>query len=138
MATSLADATILIVEDNADNLFIGIELLRRAGAHFCDGRASGQQLFKLIEALGDRPIDVILLDLQIPREDGYAILKRIRDAPSLAQARVVALTANVMAHDVERARQAGFDGFIGKPLSKNRFPQQINRILQGESVWEPR
>lgn len=138
MSNSLSNATILIVEDNPDNLFIGIEILRRAGARYCDGRPSGQQLFKLVETLGDQPIDVVLLDLQLPQEDGYAILTKIRDVPRFASARIVALTANVMTHDVERARAAGFDGFIGKPLSRHRFPDQVIRIIQGESVWEPR
>jgi two-component system cell cycle response regulator DivK len=48
------------------------------------------------------------------------------------------MTANVMVDDVERARAAGFDGFLGKPIDLRRFPLQITRILQGERVWEPR
>jgi two-component system cell cycle response regulator DivK len=41
-----------------------------------------------------------------------------------------------MQHDVERVREAGFHGFIGKPLDHNRFPDQIRRILAGKSVWD--
>ncbi|MBA3532292.1 MAG: response regulator, partial [Ardenticatenales bacterium] len=51
---------------------------------------------------------------------------------------VVAVTANDMPQDVAKARQAGFNGFIGKPLSSKRFPEQIRRILRGEAVWEAR
>jgi two-component system, cell cycle response regulator DivK len=137
MSKRPAEAVALIVEDNPDNLFIGLELLRRAGVSYYNGRPSGRQLFDLLETI-DRPIDLILLDLQIPEQDGYTVLKQIRATPRLQGTRVVALTANVMVDDVAKARAAGFDGLIGKPISKLRFAQQIERILQGEPVWEPR
>lgn len=137
MAVPMNEAVVLIAEDNPDNMFIAIELLRRAGVRYCNGRASGRQLFKVI-ASQDRRIDLILLDIQIPHEDGYAILRQIRDTPTLRDTRVIAFTANVMSEDVERARSAGFDGFIGKPISHTRFAEQVRRILQGEVVWEPR
>jgi two-component system cell cycle response regulator DivK len=131
------EAVVLIAEDNPDNMFIAIELLRRAGVWYCNGRASGRQLFKVIETQ-NRTIHLILLDIQIPHEDGYVILKQIRANDRLAGTRVVAFTANVMPEDVQRVRDAGFDGFIGKPIDHHRFPKQIERILAGESVWEPR
>ena len=137
MPVPLNQAVVLIAEDNPDNLFIALELLRRAGVEYCNGRASGRQLFKLLETW-DRPVDLILLDIQIPREDGYAILEQIRAAPGLQATRVAAFTANVMVNDVERARAAGFDGFIGKPIDHHRFPSQVARILAGKDVWEPR
>jgi two-component system cell cycle response regulator DivK len=137
MTADLADAVILVAEDNPDNLFIALESLRRAGVGYCDGCASGLQLFNLIANLG-RPVDLVLLDLQIPVEDGYAILARIRSAPRLRDTRVVALTANVMPDDLAQARAAGFDGLIGKPISRRRFVLQITRALMGEGVWEPR
>ncbi len=137
MAPSLADAAILVVEDNADNLFIALELLRRAGVAYCGGCASGPQLFERIAALGRR-IDLILLDLQIPVENGYTILERIRALPHLRDTRVVALTANVLPHDVARARAAGFDGLIGKPVNRRRFAGQVGRALAGEELWEAR
>ena len=80
--------------------------------------------------------DLMLLDLHMPREDGSMLLRRIRDVPRLANTRIVAVTANVLPMHVEQAREAGFDGFIGKPIDRHRFPQQIKRLLRGESVWE--
>jgi two-component system, cell cycle response regulator DivK len=134
-----SDAVVLIVEDNSDNLFIASQLLRTTvKPRYVNGRASGRQLFKLIETLEDKPIHVILQDIQIPHEDGYTILKQIRVHPRLKDTLVIAVTANVMPEDVERAMLAGFDGFLGKPLDRNRFSGQMTRILQGESVWEPR
>jgi two-component system cell cycle response regulator DivK len=134
-----SEAVVLIVEDNADNLFIASQLLRTTvKPRYVNGRASGRQLFKLVESLDDKPIHVILQDIQIPHEDGYTILKQIRVHPRLQDTQVIAVTANVMPEDIERAMLAGFDGFLGKPLDRHRFSGQIERILQGESVWEPR
>jgi two-component system, cell cycle response regulator DivK len=139
MTISASEATILVVEDNADNLFIIIDILRGdLHVKYTNGRASGQQLFKLLETNHQLKPDLILLDLQIPYEDGYKVLTRIRQHPRLEGVRVVAVTANVMAQDVTKARQSGFDGFIGKPIDADRFPCQVQRALDGEAVWEPR
>ncbi|HET9224924.1 MAG TPA: response regulator [Roseiflexaceae bacterium] len=131
-------ATVIVVEDNADNLFIVMDLLREdLGVRYCNGRASGRQFFKLIETNPQSVPDLILLDIQIPYEDGYAVLRQIRTMPALNATKVVAVTANVLPQDVERVRQAGFDGFIGKPIDADRFPEQITRVLGGTAVWEP-
>lgn len=137
MAVNPNEAVVIIIEDNPDNLFIVEDMLRsEVRVKYCNGRASGRQFFKWFETHQVKP-DLILLDLQIPHEDGYKVLQRIRADQVLGQTRVVALTANVMPDDVERAHLSGFDGFIGKPISRKRFPQQITRILAGEQIWEP-
>lgn len=131
--------SVIIIEDNADNLFIVADMLREdIGVKYCNARASGRQLFKLLESMPTLPVDLILLDIQIPYEDGYTVLEQIRALPRLQCTKVVAVTANVLPQDVQRAREAGFDGFIGKPLDADRFPDQIRRVLRGDSVWEPR
>lgn len=129
-------AVVIIVEDNADNLLIAQQLVRRAGVKYVNGRASGRQFFKLLESYPDAPIHLVLLDIQIPHEDGYAILEQIRATPRLADTRVVAVTANIMPQDIARAQANGFDSFLGKPLTPERFPQQLARILAGEPVWD--
>ena len=50
---------------------------------------------------------------------------------------IVAVTADVSMDNMEHAREAGFDGFIGKPLNPDRFPNQVRGILRGEAIWEP-
>ncbi|HYF65640.1 MAG TPA: response regulator [Herpetosiphonaceae bacterium] len=133
------EAIVLIVEDNADNLFIVTDLLKEeVRVRHCNARASGRQLYKLLESHPERTIHLILLDIQIPGEDGYAVLQHLRTLPALAETRVVAVTANVMPQDEARLRAVGFDGFIGKPISRRRFPDQIRRVLAGEAVWEAR
>jgi two-component system, cell cycle response regulator DivK len=132
----IEEAYILVIEDDLNNLMITTEYLQTLGTKYVNARASGWQGLKLAERL--TRVDLILLDLQLPAEDGYAVLQRIRAHPGLHATRVVALTANNTPEDEARARAVGFDGFIGKPLNFNRFKQQIAALLQGEVVWMPR
>jgi CheY-like chemotaxis protein len=62
-------------------------------------------------------------------------LSELRADPRLASTRVVALTANVTRREVERCRESGFDGFIGKPIDGRRFAVYLRMILKGEAVW---
>jgi hypothetical protein len=68
----------------------------------------------------------------------YAVLGRIRADPKFQNTKVVAVTANVLPQDQARARTAGFDGFIGKPLDFDHFRKHIQALLDGEQVWAPR
>ncbi len=77
------------------------------------------------------------MDLFLPDADGYQALANLRAHPKFKDVPVVAVTAYVSKENIERAKKAGFSGFIGKPLDPNRFPDQIRRLLQGEEVWEP-
>jgi len=76
------------------------------------------------------------MDIPLPYEDGYGALRKIRASTALKDTRVVAVTAEASLEQMTKARTAGFDGFLGKPLDMDRFPDQIRRILAGESVWE--
>ena len=144
--TQSKTVNVFIIEDNSDNLYITQRLLlKEVGVDFCNGRASGAMFFHWFHKSDTtrlnphlRELDLILLDIQIPREDGYTIIQQIRQTRELDHTKVIAVTANVMPEDVKKAKAAGFDGFIGKPLNGERFPSQIRRILAGEEVWEPR
>jgi len=127
------EAYVLVIEDDANNLMIATDFLQMIGVKYVNSRASGWQGLKLAESLPR--LDLILLDIQLPHEDGYMILNRIRANPKFNATRVVAVTANILPQDEVRARVAGFDGFIGKPLDFDRFPAQIRAILSGEAVW---
>jgi two-component system, cell cycle response regulator DivK len=131
------DVQMVVIEDNIDNRFILLEMLRRdLGVKSLSAHAAGWQFFKHLREHRDQRVDLILLDIQLPGDDGYTILQRIREMPALKDTTVIAVTANVMRQDVERARAAGFNGFIAKPIDRRRFPDQIRRILEGEDVWE--
>ncbi len=136
MVVQPEEAHVLVIEDNPDNLMVATDLLRMLGVKYINSRASGRQGIKLAESLPQ--VDLILLDIQLPHEDGYEVLRNIRNHPKLQHTRVVAVTANVLPQDEAKARAAGFDGFIGKPLDFDRFPLQIEAILRGEEVWKAR
>ncbi len=130
------EAYVLVIEDDPNNLMVTTDFLRMVGVKYINARASGWQGLKLAESLPR--VDLILLDIQLPREDGYVVLGHIRAHPKLRDTRVVAVTANVLPHDEAQVRAAGFDGFIGKPLDFDRFPKQIKALLEGEEVWMSR
>jgi len=129
------DAVILIVEDNFNNFLLMTRLMAFLGVKKCEWKASGWKVLEFAETLGE--IDLILMDLMLPDADGFESLESLRSHPQIKNVPIVAVTANIAQPFVERARQVGFDGFIGKPLDPDRFPEQIRRILAGEEVWEP-
>ena len=122
-------ATILIVEDSPDNmkLFRTLLVLRK---HNVVGLTSGEGLLATIEQ--SQPA-LVLMDIQLPGRDGFALLDEIRGSPHKAL-RVVALTAHAMQGDRERALAAGFDGYITKPIDIRSFPEQVARALEGDRV----
>lgn len=97
-------------------------------------KASGWQVLEIAEELPR--VDLILLDMHLPQEDGYEVLAKVRSDPRFAETRVVAVTAESSPQAMKQAKQAGFDGFLGKPIDPSRFPTQISDILQGRAVWD--
>jgi two-component system cell cycle response regulator DivK len=127
------DATVLVVEDNVSNFVLVARMLGFLGIH-CEWKTSGYEVVEYADTLPR--LDLILLDIRLPYEDGYAALKKIRQAEHLKDIPVIAVTAEAGVDQMNKARSAGFDGFLGKPLDPDRFPDQIRRILNGEDVWE--
>jgi len=130
---SIEDAVVLVVEDNVANFMLIARLLGYMGIH-CEWKTSGYEVVEYADTLPK--VDLILMDIRLPYEDGYAALKKIRSSPTLKDTLVVAVTAEASREQINKAKAAGFDGFIGKPLDPDRFPEQIRRILRGEQVWE--
>ena len=124
-------ANILVVEDNPDNMKLVATILRLKG-HVVQQQMDGEGLLDRIAT--DRP-DLVLMDVQLPGRDGFALLEEIRRSPT-PMLRVVALTAHAMSGDRDRALEAGFDGYITKPLDVTRFPDQVLRALAGEMVTD--
>ncbi|MDF1515772.1 MAG: response regulator [Anaerolineae bacterium] len=132
--TTPSDAVILIVEDNLNNFILMTRLLAYLGVKKCEWKASGWKVLEFAETLGN--IDLILMDIALPDADGYESLVSLRTDARFVDVPIVAVTADVSMENIQRAQQAGFNGFVGKPLDPDRFPEQIRRILQGEEVWE--
>jgi two-component system cell cycle response regulator DivK len=127
------DATVLVVEDNVANFVLIARMLGYMGIH-CEWKTSGYEVVEYADTLPR--LDLILMDIRLPYEDGYAALKKIQSSPNLKDTLVIAVTADASVKQINKARAANFDGFIGKPLDPDRFPDQIRRILVGEPVWE--
>jgi two-component system cell cycle response regulator DivK len=127
------DSTVLVVEDNVSNFVLIARMLGYMGIH-CEWKTSGYEVVEYADTLPR--LDLILMDLRLPYEDGYAALKKIRASHHLQDTPVVAVTAESSMEQLKKAREANFNGFIGKPLDPDRFPDQIRRILSGEPVWE--
>ena len=125
--------TVLVVEDNVANFVLIARMLGYMGIH-CEWKTSGYEVVEYADTLPR--LDLILMDIRLPYEDGYGALKKIRSSISLKETLVIAVTAEASVKQINKARAANFDGFIGKPLDPDRFPDQIRRILAGESVWE--
>lgn len=128
------DATVLVIEDNLNNFLLVARLLAYLGVERCEWKASGWQVREFVESLPS--VDLILMDINLPEVDGYKALELLRQDPRFKDKLIVAVTADASQSNMEKARQVGFDGFIGKPIDPDRFPRQIERILRGEKVWE--
>jgi two-component system, cell cycle response regulator DivK len=129
------EARVLVVEDEPNNRLVIVKLLQLAGFLPDNIFALAGDPVAYVRTQLAGALDLILLDLQLPLKDGYAILEELRADETLAHIPVVAVTANVIQRDVERARDAGFDGFIGKPINGVYFSEWMRRILAGEIVW---
>jgi len=127
------DTTVLVVEDNVSNFVLIARMLGYLGIH-CEWKTSGYEVVEYADTLPR--LDLILMDIRLPYEDGYGALKKIRASEHLKSIPIVAVTAEASEEQIVKARGAGFDGFLGKPLDPDRFPEQIRRILGGDPVWE--
>ena len=121
-------ATIVIVEDSPDNMKLFRTLLTLKG-HQVVPLPGGEGLGAALE---DHRPDLVLMDIQLPGKDGFALLSEIR-ASAHAGRRVIALTAHAMTGDRERALEAGFDGYITKPIDIRTFPDEVSAALAREA-----
>lgn len=128
------DIYVLVVEDNVPNFVLIARLLAFMGIQHCEWKTTGWGVVDFAHTMPR--VDLILMDLRLPHEDGYDALKQVRLDPNLRDTKVVVVTAQASSVEMNKAREAGFDGFLSKPLDPDRFPEQIRRILDGKSVWE--
>jgi two-component system, cell cycle response regulator DivK len=116
---------ILIVEDQPTSRELLRAVLERQGHHVHE-TANGQEA---LQAVSEYMPDLVLMDLQIPAPDGYAVLKVIRSNNQLSRLPVLALTASAMQGDREKALQAGFTGYLAKPVALDDLRREVNRLL---------
>ncbi|MDD5311254.1 MAG: response regulator [Candidatus Omnitrophica bacterium] len=117
--------TVLIVEDEPLNMRLTVDLLEINGFNTlscCDGIAA-------LETLKNAIPDIILLDINMPKMNGFEVHKKIREDRRLDRVRVLALSASVMKEDEERIRAAGFDDFVPKPIDTKGLVKKIKDYL---------
>ena len=121
---------ILVVEDNDRNLKLLRDVLEYAGYDVRVARTGEDGVTLAVK----EPPDLVLMDLQLPGIDGMEALRQLRESPRTADIPVVAVTAQAMKQDRERALEAGFDGYVEKPISVRAFPEQVRSFLSSGEV----
>ena len=117
--------TILLIEDNEQNRYLATFLLECSGYTVIpaiDGPLG-------IELAGRILPHMILLDIQLPSMDGYAVAQKLRGNPALSKTPIVAVTSYAMPGDRERAIASGCNGYIEKPINPETFVSEIEHYL---------
>jgi two-component system cell cycle response regulator DivK len=124
---------ILVAEDRPTSLELIRTVLESAGYEVIEA-LDGQQA---IEKASDNPVDLVLLDLQMPKVNGFGVLAELREDPRYAHIPIVALTASAMQGDRERALAAGFSSYVTKPVELTVLRSEIERLIGGEQMLDP-
>jgi len=119
--------SILLIEDNEQNRYLVTFLLERSGytVRACADGARG------IEAARSSTPTLVLLDIQLPTMDGYAVARALRQNEALRATPIVAVTSYAMPGDREKALEAGCTGYIEKPINPDTFVAEVERALHG-------
>jgi two-component system cell cycle response regulator DivK len=121
-----AAPTILLIEDNEQNRYLATFLLERSGyavRSAPDGMAG-------LAAASASPPDAVLLDIQLPTMDGYAVARALRGMDSLRDTPIVAVTSYAMPGDREKCIAAGCTGYIEKPIDPDTFVPEVEAYLR--------
>lgn len=118
--------TILLIEDNEQNRYLATFLLHQKGYTVAPA-SDGMRGIELAQAC--RP-DIILLDVQLPLLDGYAVARALRAIESLRDTPIIAVTSYAMAGDREKCIDAGCNGYIEKPINPETFVAEIELYSQ--------
>jgi two-component system, cell cycle response regulator DivK len=119
---------ILIVEDNEDYRELAVKVLRNKGFETVTA-VDGEEAIE--KAVSEKP-DLILLDISLPKLDGYEVAKRLKNMEEFKDIPIVAFTAHAMKGDREKVIAAGFEGYISKPINIREFPDQVKLYIRGK------
>lgn len=118
-------ARILVIEDNPTNLQLVVYLLQAFGYEVAGAKEGADG----IELARQQKPDLILLDIHMPKMDGYEVASRLRDDPDCRCIPIVAVTALAMVGDREKLLSSGFDGYISKPIEPETFSAKVQEFL---------
>jgi PAS domain S-box-containing protein len=127
--TRLKGCRVLVVEDNPTNQQVAQAVLEGAGI-LVEIAANGEEA---LAALQRAPYDAVLMDIQMPRMDGYEATRRIRREPRFSSLPVIAMTAHAMKGDDEKCLAAGMDDYIAKPIQQDRLFRTLWKAVKGRA-----
>ncbi len=122
----LADVRVLVVDDNEDSVEVVRVVLEEAGASVTTAASAAEALGVLD---GQRPVDVIVSDIGMPGMDGHALMRRIRAAGELQTVPAIALTAYARGEDVVRAKRAGYQEHLTKPVDSRKLVETVKALV---------
>jgi CheY-like chemotaxis protein len=126
----MTERLILVVEDNEKNLKLVRDILQYEGFDVMEARSAEDGVALATERLPD----LVLMDIQLPGMDGVEALRRLRRSSATASMPVVAVTAMAMKDDRTRLLEAGFDGYLEKPISARALGDQVREFLDGREA----
>ncbi len=118
-------STFLVIEDNEQNIYLMTFILEKHGYTVIQARDGREG----IEAAKQTKPALILLDIQLPIMDGYAVARELRSNPELADVPIVAVTSHAMVGDRERILTTGCNGYIEKPINPDTFISELEQHL---------
>jgi two-component system, cell cycle response regulator DivK len=125
----MAGELVLVVEDNEKNMKLFRDVLQATGYRTLEA-TSGEEA---VELAAEHLPNLVLMDAQLPGIDGIEALRRLRGDERTEELCVVALTAQAMAGDRERFLEAGFDGYISKPVNVPEFISAVRLLCDGDA-----
>ena len=117
--------TILLVEDNEDNLVVYRTILDHVGYKVIEARDGEEGVNRAREELPD----MVLIDVSIPKMDGWEVTRRLKAGEDTKHIPVVALTAHALEEDRQRAVDAGCDGYLAKPVEPRRVVEEVEKFV---------
>jgi len=117
--------TVLLVEDNEDNLIVYRTILDHVGYRVIEARDGEEGVAR---ARADHP-DLILMDVSLPKMDGWEATRRIKADAKTRQIPIIAVTAHALDDDREKATQVGCDGYLAKPVAPRRVVEEVERFI---------
>ena len=121
---------ILIIEDNEKNMKLARDVLQARGYQTLEA-VTGEDGVRLAK---ERRPDLVLMDIQLPGINGIDALRQLRADPATARVPIVAFTASVTPTDRTQITQAGFDGFLSKPINLKEFLETVKRVLESRTA----
>ena len=125
-----ASPLILVVDDNPAGQLLVTTVLQLDGFQVETASSS----FEVLERLRARTPDLILMDVQLPGQDGLSLTRQLKADPATASLRIVALTAYAMTGDREQALAAGCIGYITKPVDTRNLGEQVSGFLSMDTI----